>query len=348
MLTTSAVFWTWFPFGPAGIRTLLLFTSVLCVFILRIAQLRVGPRTTTSQFNTFLQYILNTPFQVVNTVVWYCLSACIFSEVYIWSASPETKLSMVDEGKSYERSKLNERPLYLRSVFVFFGVAQAVWHLYKDYDRVSFPSSPSELGAAQQGQGIKAILSKRIEDISSTGTKLIARLLTSIVGSSIVYGLFLRQSIWSWTFMFASTWHSLPKNSRYGSFTSIVLSLLWTSVVNGALLLLTWESANLAFDTYVAQAPLKNGSVLTDSSTDPNHSLVAGLKAKKEVTRVSHIPHLAVILQLKPDRTSRSGNCSLSPRIWKVDDDSSSATSTDLVDQSGRDFSQSVWVKSTL
>jgi len=286
-LMTSAVFWTWFPFGPAGIRTLLLFTSVLCVFILRIAQLRVGPRTTTSQFNTFLQHILNTPFQIANTLVWYCLSACIFSEVYIWSASQEARLSTVDEGRSYERPKLNERPLYLRSVFVFFGVAQAVWHLYKDYDRVSFPRSPLELGAAQQGQGIKAVLSKRTEDVKRMAIELTARLLTSIVGSSVVYGLFLRQSIWSWTFIFASTWHSLPKNSRYGSFTGIVTSLLWTLLFNGTLLLLTWECANLAFDAYVAQAPLKNGGVLTDSSTDPNHSLIAGLKAKKEVTRVS-------------------------------------------------------------
>jgi len=51
-------------------------------------------------------------------------------------------------------------------------------------------------------------------------------------------------------------------------------------------MLLLWDFANLAFDLYVAEPPMKKGSPLTDSSTDPNHSLVAGLKAKKEVTRV--------------------------------------------------------------
>lgn len=35
----SIVIWSWFPLGPAGIRTLLLFISALAVFVLRVAQL---------------------------------------------------------------------------------------------------------------------------------------------------------------------------------------------------------------------------------------------------------------------------------------------------------------------
>lgn len=37
-----AVFWFWFPVGPAGIRTLLIFVSVLSIFVLRMAQLHLG------------------------------------------------------------------------------------------------------------------------------------------------------------------------------------------------------------------------------------------------------------------------------------------------------------------
>ena len=36
------VFWFWFPIGPAGIRTLLIFISVLSIFVLRVAQLHLG------------------------------------------------------------------------------------------------------------------------------------------------------------------------------------------------------------------------------------------------------------------------------------------------------------------
>lgn len=37
-----AVLWFWFPIGPAGIRTLLLFVSALSIFVLRVAQLHLG------------------------------------------------------------------------------------------------------------------------------------------------------------------------------------------------------------------------------------------------------------------------------------------------------------------
>ena len=37
-----AVIWFWFPIGPAGIRTLLLFVSALSIFVLRVAQLHLG------------------------------------------------------------------------------------------------------------------------------------------------------------------------------------------------------------------------------------------------------------------------------------------------------------------
>ena len=37
-----SVFWFWFPIGPAGIRTLLLFVSAISIFVLRVAQLHLG------------------------------------------------------------------------------------------------------------------------------------------------------------------------------------------------------------------------------------------------------------------------------------------------------------------
>ena len=36
------VFWSWFPIGIAGLKTLLLFISALSVFVLRVAQLHIG------------------------------------------------------------------------------------------------------------------------------------------------------------------------------------------------------------------------------------------------------------------------------------------------------------------
>lgn len=42
MADLLGVLWSWFPLGPAGIRTLLLFISALSVFVLRVAQLHLG------------------------------------------------------------------------------------------------------------------------------------------------------------------------------------------------------------------------------------------------------------------------------------------------------------------
>ena len=109
-----AVIWFWFPIGPAGIRTLLLFVSALSIFVLRIAQLHLGmiwrmpeknrvlkrasgARTTASPFETFTTYLfrLNT-FQ---TLGWYIFSAWWFSEVYMWSVPDSANLGWVAAGK---------------------------------------------------------------------------------------------------------------------------------------------------------------------------------------------------------------------------------------------------------
>ena len=44
------VFWSWFPIGAAGFKTLLLFISALSVFVLRVGQLHLG-----KQYQSFSQ-----------------------------------------------------------------------------------------------------------------------------------------------------------------------------------------------------------------------------------------------------------------------------------------------------
>lgn len=93
----SPVIWSWFPIGPAGIRTLLLFIAGLIIFILRVAQLHFGARTTYSLFQTFTHYLLR--FETLQTLACYFFSAWWFSEVYMWSVPPSADLNWVTEGK---------------------------------------------------------------------------------------------------------------------------------------------------------------------------------------------------------------------------------------------------------
>jgi len=92
-----AVFWSWFPLGFTGIRTLLLFISSLSVFVLRVAQLHFGPRTTTFPFETFWQHVLSR--NTFQTLFWYLTSALVFSEVYIHSTSSAANLAWIDPGR---------------------------------------------------------------------------------------------------------------------------------------------------------------------------------------------------------------------------------------------------------
>ena len=89
------VFWSWI-FFPL-FRTLLLFISSLAIFVLRVAQLHFGARTTASAFETFRQYAFH--INTVQTLAWYFFSAWWFSEVYIWSASASANLSWTKIGK---------------------------------------------------------------------------------------------------------------------------------------------------------------------------------------------------------------------------------------------------------
>ena len=91
------VLWSWFPFGLVGIRTLLLFLAALSVFVLRVAQLHLGSRSSSSPFQTFRREILGP--KVLRTFGWYAFSAWLFGEIYLWSASKDANFGWISDGK---------------------------------------------------------------------------------------------------------------------------------------------------------------------------------------------------------------------------------------------------------
>lgn len=52
LMSEGNLFWRFFVLGRPGIRMMLLFMSVLLVFIVRLSNLHVGDRNTTSGFET--------------------------------------------------------------------------------------------------------------------------------------------------------------------------------------------------------------------------------------------------------------------------------------------------------
>ncbi|KAI4246463.1 MAG: hypothetical protein LQ352_006385 [Teloschistes flavicans] len=73
---------------------------------------------------------------ILETSFIYLASALLFSEVYIWSVPQGAELRWVVEGRPWERARLNERPIYLRSLYIGLALLQTFLHLYCDYDRI--------------------------------------------------------------------------------------------------------------------------------------------------------------------------------------------------------------------
>jgi nucleoporin NDC1 len=185
----------------------------------------------------------------------------------------------------HERIRLNERPIYLRFLFLCLAVAQSVVHLVSDYDRIVFPVlkanrdtggpniSSVEPAAAQLKQGWPRLLER------SAKTTFIV-----VFVGSFLYFIFLRLTLWDWYFAVARHAFSLGRSAKPGGVH--LPTLIMKFVFEGFLLVSLWRFTNKAFDAYVGQEPLKNGKPITDDSKDPNGSLINGLKAKKEVPRV--------------------------------------------------------------
>lgn len=301
-MLTALDLWSWFPFGRAGLRTGMLFISGFLIFILRVAQLHVGIRTTASPVSTIKEYALR--YETLQTALWYTFSGWFFAEIFMHSAPTSANVGWTTAGKTNERPRLNERRMYLLSYFIMLALVQTGVHLAHDYDRVDMPAhktdkhntsrKPEEAAVEAPTPG-KKVLSQMQGVFMRCFTR---NLVLSIVAPNI-YSIFIRRTAWSYTMMFAKhfLFYNLPKSSALPSIGPFHSKLMLRAFCGGLLLSLMWEIANLVFSTYVAQEPLKNDRPITYESKDPNGSLLTGLNGKKLQTRAFAFWELVLIAE---------------------------------------------------
>jgi nucleoporin NDC1 len=199
--------------------------------------------------------------------------------------------SLTDSPRSYERPKLNERPVLLRSQFISLALAQATVHLYRDYDLIRVPQTPSKISPIMQ-------LKYEAKNIISHAAKLVS--LTCLFGP-FFYFVIWRDLAWALAFRIGRILFFLPKATRPSGLTdpmSLFGRFIWTSM----LLVILWELSNHAFTIYTSQEPVKKDKPLTADSRDPNGSLISGLRAKKEIPKTMAFWELAMITQKFDDR----------------------------------------------
>jgi len=299
MLTCVTAVWSWFPLGPAGIRTGLIFIPGFMIFVLRISQLHAGLRTSVSGFDTFLRYAFR--LQTIQTAAWYCFSAWLFSEIYIWSVPEYADLNRIKAVAKTGRPILNEKPIYLTSFLFFLAIVQTGCHLYYDYDRLDTPVTktlPKASSTQRKGldAGPRALLQPQLSVLAWCAAKhtLVMAVISPLIyalnlGIPWVYTFNVRSFAWSFTRGWAKILWSLPKSGALPPILPFHWTVFLRTLSSGFLLTMLWEFSNAAFLAFVAQEPLKNGRPITYESRDPNGSLLTGLKGRFLRTRVSHL-----------------------------------------------------------
>ena len=214
-----------------------------------------------------------------------------------------------DESVSYERLHLNERPIFLRSNFIFLSIAQGVYHAWTDVSRVALPlikpvtSDSSSSSPLPPQQILRASISQLL-----LGSAKRASVLTA--GNLFVYALFVRRPVYITSRDAVRIIWDISPSSQPGVLPPYHWTLLARSFASGVLLLFLWDFANLTFSAYVAQEPVKNGKPLTDEAADPNGGLLNGLKSKKKLVQVD--TPISPEVDRKLTRTTRRlpfGNC---------------------------------------
>lgn len=129
----------------------------------------------------------------------------------------------------------------------------------------------------------------------------ITLVIVTTLSGPFIYFVFMRSVAWSLAFRVGRTFFSIPKTvkpSGLTDLTTLMFRFAWASF----LLALLWELSNRVFTIYIAQDPVKKGQPLTAESKDPNGSLIAGLKAKKDIPRTVAFWELSAITAVFEDR----------------------------------------------
>ena len=183
-----------------------------------------------------------------------------------------------------ERDRLNERPILLRTTFLVHGIAQSLLHLYFDYGRVKPRLSPlsSFKDELLRYTSVRQILKQEYPK------KLLFDLIcafTITFAAYLLYGIFLRQTVWQWSLWFARLVSNISRSSEPSEIPTLHITLLMRGIWTNILLMLLWNLSNIAFNTYVGLPPMKRGRPLTSDARDPNATLLNGLRSRKNFVK---------------------------------------------------------------
>ena len=214
-------------------------------------------------------------------------------------------MGWVNRGDVSSPDRLNERPIYLRAIFLMLALVQSCIHIYLDSSAVPIPvAPPPQPSSTEQSTHPTIRVSESLKkDVLPIVTRCVKIAAATCLLGPFVYTLSMRNLLWSWQLAFAKLYYNLPRSdARPSGYPPSRPGLMFTSFWVGFLLLFTWEASSFLFTTLLAQAPLKKGHPLSAGSKDPNGTLLNGVKSKTDTVKTFAFWELALIARLYPDR----------------------------------------------
>ncbi|GKT86925.1 nucleoporin protein ndc1-nup [Colletotrichum tofieldiae] len=208
---TGNNFWSWFPIGPAGFRTIFLFTCGLSILVLRIAQYHVGVRASNSTFHAFTKFFFS--IHTLEAFLFYSFSSALFSHVYLWALPESANLGWVTYYSGGERARVNERTLCFFCYMAISAVVQAIFHFYHDNDKLIIDVSRSEGGEVKVSGD--ASLNKVLGEVPAILIQSSVRCLSVAPVAGVVHMMFLRSFIWGWALFFLRPFYNIPEPTCY-------------------------------------------------------------------------------------------------------------------------------------
>ena len=197
-------------------------------------------------------------------------------------------MSLAKSVRSYERQRLNEKPIYFRSLLFMLAVSQSWLHISNDYDQVSLQAGRIRVqNNAMRPLDIEPPMVQLRHNVPLLGQDALMRATVGGVFGPFIYHLLIRPIAWPWTLYIARVFWSIPRDSAPPRIPPYHISLILRSTTSGLMLICLWQISNAVFQAFVAQPPLKNDQPLTADSRDANGSLLNGLNSRKQASKVS-------------------------------------------------------------
>ncbi|KAL8994239.1 MAG: hypothetical protein Q9169_005733 [Polycauliona sp. 2 TL-2023] len=185
------------------------------------------------------------------------------------------------------------------------GLIQTLLHLYFDYDQVH--QTPGHGRPESATKDLPVAIFNPVEQFKSRVPKIARQIgiisVTASLSGPAFYSLTVRNLAWRTSVFWAKLFrYDIPHATTLSILPPYHYTLMFRSAVSGFFLLSLWRISNLAFDIYVAQAPLKRGQPLSQDSRDPNGVLINGLRSQKSLVKTFAHWELAQISRNFPDR----------------------------------------------